>query len=218
MRTSETTAEVFAAIVAANEKLTNPPKTQDVSAGQKRYSFAPLPEIIDLVRPVLREYGLAVVQEAKADPGHSAGVATRIIHTSGEWIEFDPLFLPSALDAQGFGSATTYARRYQLCAALGIAADEDDDAEEATKNVGSGTRDHSTRSETAVSQDAAANAVVPDPTPPDSLDALIHAYGSSGKAMLAARALWPDTKNLASLNAEDRAALIEIAQKMAADV
>ena len=30
--------------------------------------------------------------------------------------------------AQGAGSAVTYARRYSLCAALGIAAEDDDDA------------------------------------------------------------------------------------------
>jgi len=35
--------------------------------------------------------------------------------------------------AQGAGSAVTYARRYSLCAALGIAAEDDDDGNAATE-------------------------------------------------------------------------------------
>jgi hypothetical protein len=67
-----------------------------------------------------------VVQDASlCDRGVS--VTTRLIHSSGQWIEFGPLTVPmSKQDAHGVGSATTYARRYGLSAALGIVADDDD--------------------------------------------------------------------------------------------
>ena len=133
MNTSDSTKEIFAALVAANEDLSNPTKSQKVEAGRRSYKFAPLPEIVSETRAILRKHGLALIQEAKADEGY-AGCGTRLIHTSGEWIEYDPLFLPTALDAQSYGSAITYARRYAWTTALGIAADEDDDAAKATKS------------------------------------------------------------------------------------
>jgi hypothetical protein len=145
VKTSDSTKEIFAALIAANEDLTNPSKSQKVEAGRRSYSFAPLPEIVAETRGILRKHGLALIQEAKADEGF-AGVGTRLIHTSGEWIEYDPLFLPTALDAQSYGSAITYARRYAWTTALGIAADEDDDAQKATtrkKNQDSAARTHS---------------------------------------------------------------------------
>src|SRR5690606_23626422 len=61
---------------------------------------------------------------------------TRFMHTSGQWIS-DTLTVPvSKVDAQGVGSATTYARRYALAAFAGIAP-EDDDGEAAVGRGGS---------------------------------------------------------------------------------
>src|SRR5690606_30331183 len=74
-------------------------------------------------RPVLKKHGLAFSQFV--DDG---GLTTILLHESGEWIEartsFDGI---SYSTAQELGSAITYLRRYALTAALGIAADEDDD-------------------------------------------------------------------------------------------
>jgi hypothetical protein len=118
--------KVAAALVAAQGEMTNPPKTKTVHAGQKKYSFAPLPEIIDAVRPVLTKHGLAVVQLVR-----ERRLETRLIHTSGQWIG-GAYTLPSLADSQDMGSAITYARRYSLCAILGIAGEDDEDGEAAT--------------------------------------------------------------------------------------
>ena len=49
------------------------------------------------------------------------------LHASGEWISCGILSLPvSKIDAQGYGSALTYARRYSLSAAVGVAPEDDD--------------------------------------------------------------------------------------------
>lgn len=126
MKTSTTTSEVFNALTDAARELNNPAKSSTVSTGKYRYTFAPLPEILEEVRGVLGKHDLAVIQEA-TEGERGVGVTTRLVHSSGEWIEYGPLVLPAGNDAQSYGSAITYARRYSLCAALGIAADEDDD-------------------------------------------------------------------------------------------
>jgi hypothetical protein len=54
------------------------------------------------------------------------------LHTSGQWIASEHP-LPLSGRPQEIGSALTYARRYSLSALIGIAADEDDDANAAQK-------------------------------------------------------------------------------------
>ena len=101
-------------------------KGQTVDTGSYSYRYADLPSILDAVRPVLKEHGLAVGQAVISEDSR-VGVETRIYHTSGHVERFGPVFLHAGSDAKSAGSAVTYARRYSLCAALGIAADEDDD-------------------------------------------------------------------------------------------
>jgi hypothetical protein len=124
---SEQIDKVATALVAAQGEMTNPPKTKTVYAGQKKYSFAPLPEIIDAVRPVLKKHGLAVIQLVQ-----DRTLSTRVVHTSGQWIG-SMYTLPPVSDSQAMGSAITYARRYSLCAILGIAGEDDEDGEAATE-------------------------------------------------------------------------------------
>jgi hypothetical protein len=60
-------------------------------------------------------------------------VETIFIHSSGEQISSGKLHVPATKhDAQGYGSALTYARRYSLMTACGIAP-EDDDGNSASK-------------------------------------------------------------------------------------
>ena len=52
---------------------------------------------------------------------------TLFIHESGETLSAGRLHVPATKqDAQGYGSALTYARRYSLMAACGIAPEDDD--------------------------------------------------------------------------------------------
>src|SRR5690606_6416477 len=58
---------------------------------------------------------------------YSIGVKTRIIHKSGEWIEFEPVMVAAGKqDGHGVGSALTYARRYAISTAFGLATEDDD--------------------------------------------------------------------------------------------
>lgn len=126
MRHSEKQAEIAAALVEALAALQNPPRTATNPFFKSKY--APLHATLDLVRSALARHGLAVMQSAESHDG-LPGVVTRIVHTSGEWIESEPLLLkPQKDDPQGYGGSVTYARRYSIEALLGICGDEDDDA------------------------------------------------------------------------------------------
>ena len=90
-----------------------------------RSRYADLASVWEAARAPLAKNGLAVIQTS-AETERGACIDTTLVHASGECIS-GRLTLPvTKSDAQGFGSAITYARRYGLAAILGIAADDDD--------------------------------------------------------------------------------------------
>lgn len=87
--------------------------------------YADLASVMDACRIPLSVNGLAIVQAARSSPG-GVEVETMLIHSSGQWIK-ESLHLPVVKpDAQGIGSAITYARRYGLAAMVGICPEDDD--------------------------------------------------------------------------------------------
>jgi len=91
--------------------------------------YASLNTIIEHINLPLSECGLSYAQF----PDES-GLTTILMHSeSGEYLQSTYL-MPVAKqnDPQAVGSAITYARRYALGAILGLAIDEDDDANSAT--------------------------------------------------------------------------------------
>lgn len=93
------------------------------------YKYADLAQILDVVRPLLAKHGLSVVQmPGKSDSGVT--VSTMVLHNSGQWIKSEtqlPMDTAAKMSAaQAAGSVITYARRYALAAALGIAQEDDD--------------------------------------------------------------------------------------------
>ena len=120
-------AKIAAALVAAQADLRNPGKDKTANTGTYSYRYADLASILDLVRPILAKHGLAVLQDVRMEEGRLL-IFTRLLHSSGESLEFGPLAGSVGSSWQQTGGGITYARRYALQAALGIAADEDDDA------------------------------------------------------------------------------------------
>ena len=83
-------------------------------------------------RKSLNNNGIALTQRVSPSE-NGVTVETVFIHESGEIISCGQLHVPATKhDAQGYGSALTYARRYSLMAACGIAP-EDDDGNAASK-------------------------------------------------------------------------------------
>ena len=97
--------------------------------------YADLASVIDASRAPLAANGLAVVQLVSTlHEGGLVRVTTKLLHSSGEWLESSCELPVDKRTAQGIGSAVTYGRRYALQAMLGIAA-EDDDGEAASANA-----------------------------------------------------------------------------------
>lgn len=101
-------------------------KTKDGRPFDYSYSYADLADVIEAAKKPLADNGLSVAQDVQTQSG-AVSVTTRIYHSAGHFEEFGPLSLGSGGSAQDAGGAITYARRYALCAALNIAADEDTD-------------------------------------------------------------------------------------------
>jgi hypothetical protein len=124
VKTSEQINEIAAALSKAQGAMR--PAVKDATNPHFKSKYADLAANVESAREPLATNGLAVIQEATTVAGGVA-VVTRLLHASGQWIEFDPMTVPTAKpDAHGIGSATTYARRYALGAALGLVAEDDD--------------------------------------------------------------------------------------------
>jgi hypothetical protein len=99
-----------------------------------RSKYADLSACIEAVIGSLNNQGIYLMQLTEEHEG-GVKVSTVFIHESGEQLSGGSLFMPATKqDAQGFGSALSYARRYSLMAACGIAP-EDDDGNQATKTA-----------------------------------------------------------------------------------
>lgn len=130
MISSPTIQNLAKALSEFQAEIKNPANTANNPFFSSKY--APLSDILNLVRPILGKYGLSVVQMPSGD-GQNIIVTTVLLHSSGEWIESEPLTLKADKPtAQGAGSGITYARRYALSAILGISSEDDDDGNVAT--------------------------------------------------------------------------------------
>jgi hypothetical protein len=110
------------------------PALKDKTNPAFRSKYADLGACIDAVEDALLANGIAFIQETFED-ATGVTVETVFLHESGEERRCGKLHVPAAKqDPQGYGSALTYARRYSLMAACGIAP-EDDDGAAATKAV-----------------------------------------------------------------------------------
>ena len=124
MNTSEQISELAAALAAAQGMMQN--AIMNRTNPHFKTKYADLSSVLNAARKPLSANGLAIVQTIGDGILH-----TRLLHTSGQWIASEHP-LPMSGKPQEIGSALTYARRYSLSALIGIAADEDDDANVAT--------------------------------------------------------------------------------------
>lgn len=121
---SESIALLAKALVTCQGKLRNVHK--DSTNPHYKSKYANLPDVLDLIRPVLTECGLSLFQ-MPVECGDTACLTTVLMHESGEHISSMMALRPVKHDPQGVGSALTYARRYAAMSMLGIAGTDDDD-------------------------------------------------------------------------------------------
>ena len=131
MKHSDELKNLAKALAKFQADIKDPARDKDNPYFKSKY--VALDGLLDAVRPVLATNGLSFIQSPVSN-GQDMGVTTLLMHDSGEWIESDPFLLHAVKnDPQAGGSAITYARRYSLSAVLGVAWDDDDDANVATK-------------------------------------------------------------------------------------
>jgi hypothetical protein len=83
--------------------------------------YADLAACWDACREPLAKNDFAVIQTMQGE-----ALRTVLAHKSGEWIAGTTPLLMNKRDMQQLGSAVTYARRYGLCAIVGISPADDD--------------------------------------------------------------------------------------------
>ena len=135
---------VAAALVKAQKAFGPALKTNTNPHFKSKY--ADLSACIEAVIDALNANGIALIQRnVETDTG--VCVETVFVHESGEMLSSGPLHVPAAKqDPQGYGSALTYARRYSLMAACGIAP-EDDDGNAGVKGVQAERKPKDTKSD-----------------------------------------------------------------------
>lgn len=130
MRNSPSTVEISQALARFQSACTGAVK--DGTNPHFKSKYASLDAIWAAIREPLTMNGLSVTQMGDWQDGTELLVTT-IWHVSGEWISgVQPVNFETTgrrNGSQEHGSAMTYLRRYAIAAALGIASQDDDDAE-----------------------------------------------------------------------------------------
>lgn len=124
MLMSESVNELAAALAKAQGQMEAAIK--DASNPHFKSRYATLAAVWIAIRKALSENQLAVVQCERESSKDEVILDTILLHSSGQWISGTGSYPVSRQDAQGRGSALTYARRYSLMAMVGIAPDDDD--------------------------------------------------------------------------------------------
>lgn len=131
MNTSEQIGQLAKALAAAQIELTNPALNKVNPHFKSKY--ADLANVLNAVRPILGKHGIAIMQIPNT-LDTAILLHTRLIHTSGEWIE-STYPVSNIGKHQDMGAALTYAKRQALAAMVAVAGEEDDDGNEATKQT-----------------------------------------------------------------------------------
>jgi len=148
MKTSEQINELAAALVKAQAAM-KPAKKSEQNPYFKSH-YADLTNVVENDRKALTANGLVVVQGAgigatTLPEGMAVTVSTRILHTSGQWIEETAGCVPKDFSPQSVGAAITYLRRYGYQAMVGATAEgDDDDAESVTDHTPGGKSENNT--------------------------------------------------------------------------
>lgn len=133
MNKSESISELSKALAKFQENVKQPLKDKNNPFFKSKY--VPLENVVEAITQEAPEHGLSFVQWALNDDTGRVGVATMLMHESGEFIEFDPVHMKADKEtAQGAGALITYLKRYALSAVFGITSDQDDDGNGASGN------------------------------------------------------------------------------------
>ena len=124
MKTSESIKSIAEALVSAQKEIKFAVK--DSTNPHFKSKYANINSVIDAVKKPLNDNNIAVLQSLSPSDDGKLHLTTRLIHSSGEWIEDTAVCPLQKQDPQGLGSAISYIRRYSLSALCAVYADDDD--------------------------------------------------------------------------------------------
>ncbi len=116
--------KIAKALVAAKKEFA--PALKNSVNPHLKNKYANLEACLNAVDDALMNNGVFMYQET-SENASGVTVETVFLHESGESLRCGKLFVSAPKqDPQGYGSALTYARRYSLVTACGIAQEDDD--------------------------------------------------------------------------------------------
>jgi len=125
MKKSENICDLALALSVAQSEMNNP--QFDSKNPHFKSSYASLASVRNAVVPVLARNGLSLLQDVTTTE-NGVTCSNLLMHKSGQWIETEGITVfVDKQNAQGIGSATTYARRFSLMALVTVVGDDDDD-------------------------------------------------------------------------------------------
>jgi len=135
MTHSETIGAIAKALAMAQAEYAPVPKNKTAkvkmkAGGEFSYNYADLADCLSMALPRLSKNGIAFCQPHIMEAG-KLRVVTLLIHESGEWLQSDGIEISEIGEPQQFGAESTYFRRYDGCSFIGVAPDEDTDAQQA---------------------------------------------------------------------------------------
>src|SRR5690606_30421126 len=96
MNKSESITELAKALSAFQGELIQPKKTSDNPFFKSK--FVPLEEVVKTINTFGPKHGLSFTQWPSTNAEGKPGVATLLLHSSGEFIEYDPVYMKSDKD------------------------------------------------------------------------------------------------------------------------
>lgn len=126
MNKSESITKINKALVEFHKQVKQPMK--DANNPFFKSKYVPLENVVEAIDEVAPGLGLSFTQWASNDANGRVGVSTMLLHESGEYIEYDTVYMKADKEtAQGAGALISYLKRYSLSAVFGITSDQDDD-------------------------------------------------------------------------------------------
>lgn len=146
---SENITDLAKALIKVQSQLQ--PAIKDAKNPFVNNKYATLNSVMDTCRKALISNGILLTQyPIPAESGYF-DLVTKLIHAETGQYQASITMIPLAKnDAQGLGSACTYARRYALSAMLGIVTEEDDDGNAASLRQDKGTTRRTSRPQNTV--------------------------------------------------------------------
>lgn len=124
MKTSEQIDKITPAFIAMQDKLLPIVRRKEVKTGKYSYKYAPLDDVVELLKPLMREHGFGYTQPVDKDC-----VTTRLLHISGQWFESETHLHQDHASMQQMGGEISFLRRYALASIVGLVSEDDTDAQ-----------------------------------------------------------------------------------------